>query len=73
VLTASKCSAARRRSPYPVDGDYDDDDDDDDVDDDVEDDDRQPWSDIVSRHPAAPRSKHLRFVRDKPSGCGDAP
>lgn len=68
VLTASKCSAARRRSPCPVDGDYDDD-----VDDDVEDDDRQPWSGIVSRHPAAPRSKHLRFARDNPSGCGDAP
>lgn len=65
MLTASKYSAARRRFPYPVDGDYDDD---------VDDDEGggQSWSDIVSHHPAAPRSKRLRFARDNPSGYGDA-
>lgn len=68
VSTASKHSAARRRSQCPVDGDYDDD-----VDDDDEDGGRQPWLGIVSRHPAAPRSKRLRFARGNPSECGDAP
>lgn len=68
MSTASKRSAARRRSPYPVDDDYDDD-----VDDDDEDGDRRPWSDIVSHHRAAPRLKHPLFARDSPSGCEDAP
>lgn len=67
VSRASKRSAARQRSPCPVDDDCDD------VDDGDEDGGRRPWSDIVCRRPAvAHRSKCLRFARDSPSVCGGA-
>lgn len=64
--TASKRSAARRQSPYLVDGGCDDEDD-------GEGDGRRLPSSIFFRRPVAPRSRRPRFARGNPSEYEGAP